>query len=73
MKSENYVGKLKDSLFWWLSSKRSFVINDEYKIELLHIDREHNSAKIRVTNLKNNDVVETLNQECLVKQESIND
>jgi hypothetical protein len=73
MQSENYAGKLKNSLFWWLSSKRSFFINDEYKIELLYIDREHNSAKIRVTNLKSNDIVEILNQDSLVKQESIND
>jgi hypothetical protein len=62
MKNENYAGKLKDSLFWWLSSKRSFIINDEYKIELLHIDREHNSAKIRITNLKTNDILEASNQ-----------
>ena len=52
MKSESYAGILKDSLFWWLGARRPFFINDEYKIELLHIDREHNSAKIRVTNLK---------------------
>jgi len=62
MKYENYAGKLKDSLFWWLSSKRSFFINDEYKIELLYIDREYNSAKIRITNLKSGDVSETLSQ-----------
>jgi hypothetical protein len=53
MKSENYVGRLKTSLFWWLGSRRPFFINDEYKIELLYIDRTHNSAKIRITNLKN--------------------
>jgi hypothetical protein len=48
-----YAGKLRDSLIWWLGSKREFVINDEYKLELLFIDKENNSAKIRVTNLKN--------------------
>jgi len=63
MKSENYIGKLKDSLYWWLSSKRSFFINDEYKIELLHIDREHNSAKIRITNLKSNEILGVIDQE----------
>ncbi len=47
------AGKIKDSLYWWLSKSRSFNINDEYELELLHIDREHNSAKILVTNLKN--------------------
>jgi hypothetical protein len=65
MKSElehNYEGKLKNSLFWWLSRKRSFNINGEYTIELLYIDREHNSAKIRITNLKNQDTYE-VNQE----------
>ena len=54
-KSDNYVGKLKDSLFWWLGRKKPFYINDDYKIELLHIDRDHYSAKIRITNLKNGD------------------
>lgn len=49
-----YAGKLRDSLTWWLGKKREFVINDEYKLELLFIDKENNSAKIRVTNLKTN-------------------
>jgi len=65
MKSENYAGKLKDSLFWWLSSKRSFNINNDYKIELLYIDREHNSAKIRITSLKTSDILEVSDQEVL--------
>lgn len=65
MKSENYVGKLKDSLYWWLSSKRSFSINEEYKIELIHIDREYNSAKIRITNLKNPDAPQVVEQELI--------
>jgi hypothetical protein len=50
--SENFAGKLKTSLYWWLGFKKSFIVNDEYKIELLHIDREHQSVKIRITNLK---------------------
>lgn len=64
MKSDcqNYVGKLKDSLFWWLGKRRPFIINGEYSIELLHIDREHNSAKIRITNLKNQEAV-TISQQ----------
>jgi hypothetical protein len=57
MKSPNYAGKLKDSLFWWLGKRRPFIINEEYKIELLHIDREHGSAKIRITNLKTSDII----------------
>ena len=51
-KLDTYANKLKDSLYWWLGKKRPFIINDEYRIELLHIDREHLSAKIRVTHLK---------------------
>ena len=50
-----FAGKLNDSMWWWLGKKRPFIINDEYKLELLHIDREHNSVKIRVTNLKSNE------------------
>jgi hypothetical protein len=57
-KLNSYANKLRDSLYWWLGKKRPFIINDEYKIELLHIDREHLSAKIRVTNLKSGDIVE---------------
>jgi hypothetical protein len=48
----SYANKLKDSLYWWLGTKRPFVINDEYKLELLFVDKINNSAKIRVTNLK---------------------
>jgi hypothetical protein len=47
-----YAKKIKDSLYWWLGKKKPFIINDEYKVELLHIDKEHNSAKILITNLK---------------------
>jgi hypothetical protein len=54
----SFAGKLKDSLFWWLGFRYPFVINDEYKIELLHIDRVHQSVKIRITNLKTDKVVE---------------
>ena len=50
---ETYVDKLKDSLYWWLGKRRPFIINNEYKLELLFIDKENNSAKIRITNLKN--------------------
>lgn len=55
---DKYKGRLKDSLYWWLGRKKPFIINGEYKIELLHIDRNHYSAKIRITNLKNGDSVE---------------
>lgn len=49
----DYAHKLKDSLYWWLGKRKPFYINDEYKLELLVIDKVNNSAKIRITNLKN--------------------
>ena len=55
---QSYANKIKDSLYWWLGYKRPFIINNEYKLELLYIDRENNSAKIRITNLKDGSVVE---------------
>lgn len=58
----SYANKLKDSLYWWLSKKRPFVINDDYKLELLFIDTNNMSAKIRVTNLKTGEVVESATQ-----------
>lgn len=53
----SYAHKLKNSLTWWLGRKRPFVINDEYQVELLFIDKVNNSAKIKVTNLKTGDEV----------------
>ena len=53
-----FAGKLKTQLYWWLSTRRGFVINDEYRIELLHIDKNNSSAKILVTNLKSNEQIE---------------
>ena len=53
----SYANKLKDSLYWWLGKKRPFFINDEYKLELLFVDKINNSAKIRVTNLKTGTVM----------------
>jgi hypothetical protein len=55
----SYANKLKDSLYWWLGKKRPFFINDEYKLELLFVDKINNSAKIRVTNLKTGAVIES--------------
>jgi len=52
-----YAGKLKTSLYWWLSSNRPFIVNDEYKIELLFLDKSNNSAKIQITNLKTGTVI----------------
>lgn len=47
-----YAEKIKDSLYWWLGKKKPFIINDEYRLELLHIDKINNSVKIRITNIK---------------------
>lgn len=49
---DNFAGKLKSSMWWWLGKKQPFIINDEYKLELLFIDKMNNSAKIKITNLK---------------------
>lgn len=55
----SYAEKIKDSLYWWLGRKKPFIINDEYRLELLHIDKLNNSVKIRITNLKDNSEVTT--------------
>jgi hypothetical protein len=55
----DYGNKLKDSLYWWLGKSRPFIINDEYKLELLFVDKINNSAKIRITNLKTGIVTES--------------
>lgn len=59
MSDVSYANKLKTQLYWWLGRRRPFVINDEYKIELLHIDKINNSAKIQITNLKDGTSVTT--------------
>lgn len=64
----SYADKIKDSLYWWLGRKRPFIINDEYKVELLFIDKENNSAKIKVTNIKSGDMI-VQTQEVLNGQE----
>ena len=53
----DYANKLKDSLYWWLGRKKPFIINGEYKLELLFVDKVNNSAKILITNLKTGEVV----------------
>jgi hypothetical protein len=53
-----FANKIKDSMYWWLGRKQPFIINDEYKLELLFIDKTNNSAKIKITNIKDNTVQE---------------
>ena len=55
----DYANKIKDSLYWWLGKKKPFIINNEYKLELLFVDKINNSAKIRVTNLKTGLAIES--------------
>lgn len=59
----DYSNKLKDSLYWWLGRSKSFNINNEYKLELLFIDKVNNSAKIRITNLKTNVAIDSSTDE----------
>ena len=59
MDEESYRDKLTSSLVWWLGKKKPFIINDEYEIKLLFIDKVNHSAKIEITNLKTKEV-ETL-------------
>ena len=64
MSKPSYDGKLKDSLTWWLGKSKPFIVNDEYEIRLLFIDKENNSAKIEITNLKTKEVViEVVNEQ----------
>ena len=48
-------------MYWWLSKRKPFIINDEYKLELLFIDQVNNTAKIKITNLKTGRVEEISN------------
>lgn len=59
----SYANKLKTQLYWWLGKRRPFNINDEYKIELLFIDKINNSAKIQITNLKTGQVLTQTQEE----------
>lgn len=58
MQKASFQGRLRDSIYWWLGKKKPFIINDEYKLELKFIDKKNNSAKIMITNLKDNTAVE---------------
>lgn len=56
MGGNSYANKLKTQLYWWLGRNRPFILNDEYRIELLFIDKINNSAKIQITNLKTGEI-----------------
>ena len=59
---KSFAGRVKSSLWWWLSRNKPFNINDEYSLELLYIDKINNSAKIKITNLRTNES-QTIEQE----------
>ena len=52
----SFKDKLKGTLTWWLGRSKPFIINDEYEIKLLFIDKVNHSAKIEITNLKTREV-----------------
>ena len=54
MKSK-FADTIKTSLYWWLRYDKPFVINDEYSLKLLHIDKNKDMVKVLITNLKNLD------------------
>lgn len=59
MQSKTYSGKVKNSLWWWLGKQKPFILDDQFKIELLFIDKINHSAKIRITNLKTGIAIES--------------
>jgi len=57
-----FASKIKNQLYWWLKASRPFIINNEYKLELLHIDRDYESVKILITNLKTGEIQEVVRE-----------
>lgn len=57
-KDKSYDSNLKDSLTWWLGKRKPFIVNGEYEIKLLFIDKINHSAKIQITNLKTSETEE---------------
>jgi len=49
---KSYAGILTNSLYWWMSRKKSFIINDEYRIDLIQVNPKANTAEIKITNLQ---------------------
>lgn len=53
MSSSDFADKLKDTLYWHLYPNKPFIINDEYQIKLIYLDKKRNIAKIEISNIKN--------------------
>ena len=58
MVKTGYEGKLKTQLYWHLHRNRPFFIGNEYKVELLYINKENLTAKILITKLQDGEQVE---------------
>ena len=52
VKKGSFANTIKGSLYWWLRYDKPFIINDEYSLKLLHIDKIKDMVKILITNLK---------------------
>lgn len=65
----SFEDKVKDTFWWWLGRKKPFILNDEYKLELVWLYKEDNLAKINIFNLKTSQDIE--NPKFLEKNNSI--
>ena len=52
MPKDSFQDKLKDTLYWWLAANKPFIINDEYEIRLIVLDKKRNTVKLEISNLK---------------------
>lgn len=50
----SFKDKIQTAMYYWLGKRHPFIINEEYRLDLLYIDKTNNSVKILITNLKNN-------------------
>lgn len=52
-KKNSFANTVRGSLYWWLRYDKPFILNDEYSLKLLHIDKGKDMVKVLITNLKN--------------------
>ena len=58
------VTQITDEFTYWLGKRYGFNLNNEYKIDLIWIDKENNSCKIKITNLKTKEEPAILEVSC---------
>lgn len=58
MSDKKNATQITDSFVWRLKKSRPFVIDDTYKLELIHIDFKYKCATIKITNLKTGESIE---------------